>query len=308
MFECSIPGLLLKRLLESLKDICTDVNLECNQQGISMQAMDNSHVALVHLQLPVEFFAEYRCDHGCILGINIPHMLKVLNIVKENSEVFLSKSDSDEDDTDSLRIAIYDAETLDNIADDDQKRAETLTVDLKMVDMEKEHLDIPESNHTCTCTMKSKKFQEIVRYLNTVGESSKSFKFKLEKLLVFMSAPAPVLIFCLPTLCSVTITIEKHHLLLEADGDSIKVKKQFRNLVNDVFVTSTEPISQEFATRYLVMFSRASSIAESVSLGLSANIPLSLRFGIGSKSGVADMELEDVASLSFFLAPKIDEE
>jgi proliferating cell nuclear antigen len=48
MFEAKLlDATVLKRIVESIKDLVTDVNLDVNQQGISLQAMDSSHVALV---------------------------------------------------------------------------------------------------------------------------------------------------------------------------------------------------------------------------------------------------------------------
>ncbi|CAG8723323.1 11648_t:CDS:1, partial [Scutellospora calospora] len=47
-------GSLLKRLLDSVKELVTDANFDCSETGISLQAMDNSHVALVSLLLRSE--------------------------------------------------------------------------------------------------------------------------------------------------------------------------------------------------------------------------------------------------------------
>ena len=41
---------------EAITDLVTDVNLDVSPQGISLQAMDTSHVALVSLFLSMEGF------------------------------------------------------------------------------------------------------------------------------------------------------------------------------------------------------------------------------------------------------------
>ena len=52
MFEARlIQGSLLKKVLESIKDLVTDANFDCSPTGFSLQAMDSSHVALVALTL-----------------------------------------------------------------------------------------------------------------------------------------------------------------------------------------------------------------------------------------------------------------
>jgi proliferating cell nuclear antigen len=39
-----LPGGLLKKLVEAIKDLVTDGNFEATEAGISLQAMDTSHV------------------------------------------------------------------------------------------------------------------------------------------------------------------------------------------------------------------------------------------------------------------------
>jgi proliferating cell nuclear antigen len=57
MFEAKLnEGHTLKKIVEAIKDLVTDVNLDVSPQGISLQAMDTSHVALVSLFLSMEGF------------------------------------------------------------------------------------------------------------------------------------------------------------------------------------------------------------------------------------------------------------
>ena len=50
MFEAHLEdGSILKRIVESIKDLVTDVNIDVSPQGMTLQAMDSSHVALVSL-------------------------------------------------------------------------------------------------------------------------------------------------------------------------------------------------------------------------------------------------------------------
>ena len=52
MFESILSeALLLKKIIDSIKDLVTDVNIDVTPAGISLQAMDSSHVALVSLTL-----------------------------------------------------------------------------------------------------------------------------------------------------------------------------------------------------------------------------------------------------------------
>ena len=69
MFEARlIEGNVLKKLIESMKDLVQEANFDCSSTGISLQAMDTSHVSLVALQLREDGFEHFRCDRNMSLG------------------------------------------------------------------------------------------------------------------------------------------------------------------------------------------------------------------------------------------------
>lgn len=88
-------GNLLRKIVDSIKELVTDVNLDVSPSGISIQAMDSSHVALVQLKLDRDGFAEYRCDKCVTLGLSITNLGKVLRLVTGNDAITL-KCNTDE--------------------------------------------------------------------------------------------------------------------------------------------------------------------------------------------------------------------
>lgn len=69
MFEARlVQGNLLKKVLESVKELVTDANFDCTSTGFSLQAMDSSHVSLVSLSLRSDGFEHYRCDRNLSMG------------------------------------------------------------------------------------------------------------------------------------------------------------------------------------------------------------------------------------------------
>ena len=61
MFSCKFfEGNILKKLVESIKDVVNNVNIDVSDEGLSFQAMDLSHVALVTLSLKADGFQEYK--------------------------------------------------------------------------------------------------------------------------------------------------------------------------------------------------------------------------------------------------------
>jgi proliferating cell nuclear antigen len=76
MFEARlVEGALLKKVMEAIKDLLNEASWECNGNGMNLQAMDSSHVALVALMLKSEGFENFRCDRNLTLGINLTRFI-----------------------------------------------------------------------------------------------------------------------------------------------------------------------------------------------------------------------------------------
>ncbi len=81
MFEARlVQGELLKKIIESIKDLVTDANFDCSATGFGLQAMDSSHVSLVALLLRADGFEHYRCDRGLSMGMNLANFSKMLKV------------------------------------------------------------------------------------------------------------------------------------------------------------------------------------------------------------------------------------
>ncbi|KAF9524760.1 proliferating cell nuclear antigen, N-terminal domain-containing protein [Crepidotus variabilis] len=146
----------LKKLLDAIKELVTDANFECNEEGIVLQAMDNSHVALVSVKFVAPAFKRYRCDRPMPLGVNLASLTKVLKCAKDDDICTLKAGD----DADVLNL-VYEAKNSDRIAE----------YDMKLMDIDADTLNIPETEYDARVTMPSAEFTRIVRDLSLLGES-----------------------------------------------------------------------------------------------------------------------------------------
>jgi len=146
----------LKRLLDAVKELVQDANFECNESGINLQAMDNSHVALVSVKLHSDGFALYRCDRPIPLGVNLGSLTKVLKCAKDDDKCTLKATD----DGDVLSLK-YEAHNADRVAE----------YDMKLMDIDADTLGIPDTEYDARVTMLASEFTRIVRDLMSLGES-----------------------------------------------------------------------------------------------------------------------------------------
>ena len=85
MFQAKLKDVVVfKKIIDSLSNLVSEVNLEATSTGLSLQAMDSAHVSLVSLSMKEEGFEEYRCDKNITLGLNLVDFGKVLKLTKPN--------------------------------------------------------------------------------------------------------------------------------------------------------------------------------------------------------------------------------
>ncbi|KAF9078110.1 proliferating cell nuclear antigen, N-terminal domain-containing protein [Rhodocollybia butyracea] len=146
----------LKKLLDAIKELVTDANFECSEEGITLQAMDNSHVALVAVKLVQNGFKKYRCDRPMPLGVNVGSLTKVLKCAKDDDMCTLRAAD----EADVLNL-VYEAKNSDRIS----------SYDLKLMDIDSETLGIPKTSYEARVVLSSSEFTRIVRDLSQLGDS-----------------------------------------------------------------------------------------------------------------------------------------
>eukprot|EP00055_Hartaetosiga_balthica_P004063 m.9980 g.9980 ORF g.9980 m.9980 type:complete len:265 (+) comp3584_c0_seq1:156-950(+) len=258
MFEARLPqAALLKKVLDAVKDLVTDANWDCSQSGISLQAMDTSHVSLVALLMRSDGFEEYRCDRALSLGINIASMSKIMKCA-DNSDTLTIQA-AEEGDSVSFTFETPEQEKVSQF-------------EMKLMDIESEHLGIPNQEHSAVVQLPAAEFQRICRDLSLMGES-------------------------------VEISVTKEGVQFVSSGDAGKGTVTLRNntSVDDenqqVVITMNEEVKLNFALRYLNFFTKATSLADSVTLSMTADIPL-----------VVEYKIEDIGYIRYYLAPKIDDE
>jgi proliferating cell nuclear antigen len=257
MFEARLDqSQLLKKLFEAIKELCKDVRFDFNETGIALQAMDNSHVALVAMLLKESAFEMYRCDRPCSVGVNVESVVRIFKTCGNEDTVVIKK----EEDSDTLLFS------FENPA---QERYSSF--ELKLIDIDCEHLGIPESTYQCVVQMPTVELQKICRDLKEFGET-------------------------------VQISVaDKEAISFSVSGDigNGSVKLKTRQGDSKVTISVEEPVILAFALRYLNFFTKATPLADNVTIHISKDLPI-----------VVDYELNDSHEkgyLRYYLAPKIDD-
>ena len=120
--------------------------------------MDSSHVSLCAMVMRSEGFDQYRCDKNLSLGVNTINLSKILKCAG-NEDVITLKC---EEDTDNLSM-YFESPNQDRVSE----------FELKLMDIESEHLGIPDTEYKCNVRLPASEFQRIIRDLGILGDSCK---------------------------------------------------------------------------------------------------------------------------------------
>lgn len=258
MFEARLAkSSILKKVLDAIKELLNEATFDCSDSGIQLQAMDSSHVSLVSLNLRSDGFDKYRCDRNISMGMNITSLVKILRCAG-NDDIVTIKA---QDNPDSV-IFVFESENQEKVSD----------YEMKLMNLDQEHLGIPETDYSCIIKLGSSEFARICRDLSQFGES-------------------------------VTIGCTKEGVQFSASGDigSANIKlAQTANIDKEeeaVIIEMQEPVTLTFACQYLNKFTKASPLSTQVTLSMSADVPLVVEYAIA-----------DFGHIRYYLAPKIEED
>jgi proliferating cell nuclear antigen len=285
MFEARlVEGKTLKNVVDAIKDLVTDANLDVSDEGLDVQSMDSSHVALVCVKLLASAFDHYRCDRALSLGFNSANLTKIFKMMGRNDLVTLKA----EDQGDALTL-MFESESSNTIAD----------FELKLMQIDGENLGIPEQDYACNVTMASEEFQRIVRDLQVLGDAC-TISCTKEGIRFSVQGQIGTGNILLRSTGGGGSSSKKKTVDVDMDDDEdVKPKKKESAAAGppQVEITMTEPVELQFALRYLTFFTKATPLSNVVILRLSPDIPILLEYPIAEHGHVR-----------YYLAPKIEDD
>jgi proliferating cell nuclear antigen len=245
MFEARFKeAALFKKILEALKDLVTEANFECSNSGISLQAMDSSHVSLVSLLLLSDGFDQFRCDRNLSLGINLASMSKIFKCASTDDMVTIKA----EDDGDVVTF-VFESPNQVKISD----------FELKLIHIDSEQLGIPDTEYGAVVKLSSNEFQHIIRDLGVLGDT------------VVICVTKDGVKF------SVRGDLGNGNITCRPSSGVDDEKKE-----TPTAIQLRDPVQLSFAQSYLNSFTKASSLSNAVTLSLSKEVPLLVEFRIAA--------------------------
>ncbi len=233
-----------RTLIEALKEILTEANLEFDSQGIKVMAVDETHTVLVYLRLHADRFENYFCPVKHVLGVNMIYLFKLIKTMGNSDSLTLYLPASNPN---KLGIRMENSE-----------KSTVTTYYLKLFDTDVEDIQIPSLNFTSIIHMPSLDLQKICRDMNALGE----------KLDVEVTSSGSDLIFkCVGDFA-------EQETIISENNSTMKVQKG-ANATNEI-------VQGIFQLKHLVLFTKCTSLCPSIELYLKNDYPLILKYTVAN--------------------------
>lgn len=232
-----------KQVIDSLKEILMDVNLEFDETGMKIVALDNTHVVLVHLKLDAEKFEVYHCEKKLYVGINMLKLHMLIKTIGNNDMLTLYV---EKNDPNHLGIRI-----------ENQLKNLRTTYKLSMLDINVLNMSIPPADFETIITMPSVEFQKIIRDMHNLAE-----------FIEIRNVGHQLCFSCKGDFCT------QETVLGTDKNQSIQISK---NNSKD-----QEIIQGVFNLKYLATFTKCTNLSNVVEVFLKNTYPIILRYSVAS--------------------------
>lgn len=149
---------LFASLFQHIKLFSECVNISFTGEGMYMQCMDHSHVSIMELRLPANWFDRFECSVPATIGLSSVILYRILGSREKNQQVHLVYSG---DDSDRLLIHL----TSDNKKEFDKH------FEMPLIDVDQDQMEIPEIEYQSEITISSSQFASIINQLKMFGDN-----------------------------------------------------------------------------------------------------------------------------------------
>ena len=248
-------------LFQLLKNWGSYLSLQFEPNKLYIQTMDKSHICLSSIIIKEPWFSEYNVSEATQITVDASSFAIMMGYALKHNRLQIVYNDTG---SDKLCINCINGEnegTKAKVKDNFDHFFE-----LPLMDVENETLLIPEVDYDVEFSMDAKKFGELISELMVFGSD-------------------------LNIICS------EDTLELNASGDSGKLKIDIPiDSLNEFAISEGEKLDILFSLNHIGKMCLSSKLGAEISIGISAEYPMSLKYNLGEDSSVA-----------FYIAPKISD-
>jgi proliferating cell nuclear antigen len=275
-------GSVLQKVVKAVKELVTDATVMITEEnGLKWEEMDSSHVSLISVQFMPTAFSTAKVSKPKSLGVNLASLEKILSCIKAQDLLQLKMSDTD---SDQLQITATSVKTKGKSSDKlDKSKVRVANFALKLIHIDGEKLEIPDTEYSAHIIMKSDEFRRMVNDAIKLGDNMKimiresdvSFSViggSSDGCFTYPNSKPPTLP-SVPSVPSVPSkpSIDDFEADLVDDSDPEKTYIYFDGKHGAEIVST-------FSIKFLASFTKCTNISPYVHISISPDVPMVVRY------------------------------
>ncbi|MBJ23946.1 MAG: proliferating cell nuclear antigen (pcna) [Euryarchaeota archaeon] len=140
-----------KKIIDAIKDVCKETNIEINESGLKIKSMDSSHVCLVNLNISSSI-EEIICENPAVIALNLDQMSKILRLFDNEAQL----------------IIVHNENKLILTSSYEGKQAQ---FQILLMDIEMDNLDLPSFDYSTSIKMPSAEYNKLCSNFKEFGDS-----------------------------------------------------------------------------------------------------------------------------------------
>lgn len=255
----TVQAVAFKLLVEALKELLTDVNIEFDETGMKILTMDTSHVVLVHLKLNADQFETYHCDGKITVGVNMLNMHKLIKTINNNNTLCLF---IDREDVNHMGIRI----------DNTEKNSRT-TYKLNLLDLDYTEITVDPTNFLDVVTLPTTDFQKICRDMHNIAE-----------FMEIRSVQNQLIFSCNGDFCSQETVIYDSNS--SASNQLVGGGAGGQEMMVAAAAGESDIVQGVFSIKHLVLFTKCTNLCSTMDLHLRNDYPIVLKYDVSSLGSI----------------------
>ena len=244
VFElCTVQISAIKQLIEALREILTDTNIEFLSDGVKIAATDPSATILVHLFLEADKFESYHCPKPLLAGINMLNLFKITKTLVNDDTLTLF---IDDDNQSKLGLRI-----------ENKKKNSVTTYHLNLLDVDEDSVSAPPVNFGHMITMPSTDFQKVCRDAYNVSD------------VIEIKSVGSQLIF------SANGDFADFEMVFGETSEGVIFSRNTA-VANDYIIQGY------YLLKHLVLFSKCANLCQNIQIYIENEYPIVIEFTVGS--------------------------
>jgi len=238
-------------VFQYMKLFSENVNISFSENRLFLQAMDSSHISIIELSIPSDWFDTYEHtdNPNVTIGVNTVILFKILS-TREKTQTIQIKYSSD--DSDKMYVDFK----------SDNKTVFDKHFEVPLMELDTEIMDIPKMEHQAEFILPSAYFASLVSNLKMFGDTL-DVECSEEKITLYSHSQNTGKM-------SVNINIDELSSFMIDEGENLKLSFSLNNLYN------------------MAQFHK---ISNEVEVKLNRDFPMNITFRLGDENATLSMYL-----------------